>query len=340
MHALAVEDRTDIEGRQNHGYWSNNGGGAYQVLVEGYTLTYTNTSDADYARAVMEFGNNTIETVTLDRRLQPVNRRVTNPAVVLNLDYSFERPGDAKNNGNVFSITDTLDLNRSQSFVYDFWDRLEGNVSAGYGRMDFEYDRWENRTKQCGTGGAPTMYVTVSAGTNRVTARRADSCTLTPNQVVGYDSGGNLTSEPGWTYQYDGEDRIKTVNGGGTAAYAYDGEGRRVKRVVGGQTRFYFYDAEGNPLWGYVPGVGYETFNFFFQGRHLATNNVTNGRAFGLGGYFGTAYHMVSHEPMTPIYSAADYAGYRMALMEAHARTARPEVRVGEIRYYPMPFDE
>ena len=50
--------------------------------------------------------------------------------------------------------------------------------------------------------------------------------------------------------------------------------------MVGGQTRFYFYDAEGNPLWGYVPGVGYETFNFFFQGRHLATNNVTNGLLF------------------------------------------------------------
>jgi len=53
-----------------------------------------------------------------------------------------------------------------------------------------------------------------------------------------------------------------------------------VKRVVGGQTWFYFYDAEGNPLWGYVPGVGYEIFNFFFQGRHLATNNVTNGLLF------------------------------------------------------------
>jgi hypothetical protein len=80
---------------------------------------------------------------------------------------------------------------------------------------------------------------------------------------------------PGATYQYDGASRIKTVDGGATATYAYDGDGRRARKVSGGQTRHYFYDPEGNAVFEHVAGIGWETFNLYINGRHPATNNAT-----------------------------------------------------------------
>ena len=68
--------------------------------------------------------------------------------------------------------------------------------------MTFEYDRRGNRRKRCGTGAAPTMNPTVGTN-NRATARRTDSCVLTPNQTTGYDAAGNPTSEPGRSRRED-----------------------------------------------------------------------------------------------------------------------------------------
>ena len=65
----------------------------------------------------------------------------------------------------------------------------------------------------------------------------------------GYDSVGNLTSDPttpanGITY--DGENRQTnyTKSGVGTTSYSYDGDGRRVKKITGSplMTTIYVYD--------------------------------------------------------------------------------------------------
>jgi YD repeat-containing protein len=62
-------------------------------------------------------------------------------------------------------------------------------------------------------------------------------CQITRRKV--YDAAGNQEGVPGATYQYDGASRIKTVDGGSTATYAYDGDGRRVKKVAAGVTTWY-----------------------------------------------------------------------------------------------------
>ena len=56
-------------------------------------------------------------------------------------------------------------------------------------------------------------------------------------------------------------------------------------------------------------------------------------RAFGLGGWYGMAYHMAWRDVM-PTYAFSDLASYRMALIEAEARASRlrPDVRITEIR--------
>ena len=49
-----------------------------------------------------------------------------------------------------------------------------------------------------------------------------------------YDAAGNLTAEPGRTYQYDAENRLVSINGGAGASYVYDTDGKRVQKVAGG----------------------------------------------------------------------------------------------------------
>lgn len=112
-----------------------------------------------------------------------------------------------------------MNISRDQDFTYDWLNSISNFSSPGDGSMTFTYDRYGNRTKQCGSGGAPTMNLTVDAN-NRVTYRRTDSCTLTPNVAVTYYTTGELKSGLGSTYQYDAEGKMKTVDSGGTAAYA------------------------------------------------------------------------------------------------------------------------
>ena len=77
------------------------------------------------------------------------------------------------NNGDVWGIADHLNWAYTQEFDYDFWNRIALFTSNGLASMTFEYDRWGNRRKQCGTGAAPTMNLTVGTN-NRATARRTD----------------------------------------------------------------------------------------------------------------------------------------------------------------------
>jgi YD repeat-containing protein len=64
-----------------------------------------------------------------------------------------------------------------------------------------------------------------------------------------YDAAGNQEGVPGATYPCDGASRIKTVDGGSTATYAYDGDGRRVKKIAAGVTTRYLHDPDGQPVW-------------------------------------------------------------------------------------------
>ncbi len=96
--------------------------------------------------------------------------------------------------------------------------------------LAWSYDRYGNRTAQTVTHGtAPANSLSFSATTNRITSGG-----------FSYDSSGNLTNDSFNTYTYDGENRIKTLNGTG-ATYGYDGAGLRVKKVASGVTTRYIY---------------------------------------------------------------------------------------------------
>jgi hypothetical protein len=110
-----------------------------------------------------------------------------------------------------------------------------------------EYDRWGNRRKQCGTGGAPTMNPTV--GTNhRATARRTDSCADAQSDdgvrrggESDVGAGGGRTGIPACPRRVskDPEGREPSESPGRPAGSPSSrlGEGRRAVKASGAGTR-------------------------------------------------------------------------------------------------------
>ena len=84
------------------------------------------------------------------------------------------------------------------------------------------------------------------------------------NPGFSYDAAGNMTSDGVYTYQYDAENRLVSVNSGAVASYTYDAIGRRVAKTVGGAVRDYVYQVDGTVGAENVPAgwnVGYVYLN-------------------------------------------------------------------------------
>ncbi|MFI3185097.1 MAG: DUF6531 domain-containing protein [Methylococcaceae bacterium] len=87
--------------------------------------------------------------------------------------------------------------------------------------------------------------------------------------AVTHDPNGNLTAEPGKSFQYDFEDRLVAAAGNQSAEFSYDGVGNRLAAKRNGQTTRYTLDVSGaltnvlvendgagNPTAYYVHGLG------------------------------------------------------------------------------------
>lgn len=123
----------------------------------------------------------------------------------------------------------------TRSFTYDGLNRLQAMTAVGMPcqGLGWTYDPWGNRTQQNLTSGscvAPQTPV------------------ISNNQLAGYtyDAAGNLINDGSHTYTYDAEGHVVSVDGGSTASYIYDGNGRRVRKTVGSTWTDYVYDLSGN----------------------------------------------------------------------------------------------
>ena len=88
-----------------------------------------------------------------------------------------------------------------------------------------------------------------------------------------YDSAGNTTASPGFTYVYDAENHLITTAG---VTYAYDGDGRRVSKST---SKLYWYGSGGEIL-SETDAAGNTTAEYvFFGGKRIAmvtTDDLTN----------------------------------------------------------------
>src|SRR5262245_34858359 len=153
----------------------------------------------------------------------------------MNLNYSYQAAAGqmgpnttAGNAGQLMAINNSTigGLTESASYTYDLQRRLVTSSQSTNGasaQRRVAYDRWVNSTGEWYATSGGTQIQSISyqqyagAPTNQVQSVTAGS---TLNYT--YDAGGNLINDGVHTYAYDGENRLRTVDGGATAAYAYD----------------------------------------------------------------------------------------------------------------------
>jgi RHS repeat-associated protein len=172
----------------------------------------------------------------------PTNRNGTcthDGTTKLGLTYAYGSAGS--NDGQIASITDSVDNGRSATYTYDPLQRLSTAVTTGSSAypqwgLAWTYDRYGNRTAQNLTAGtAPAPLTPTDPATNHLTT-----------SGYTYDANGNLKVEPSTpsnnNYTYDGENRLVSfANGSASGTYTYDGKNLRVKKVSGSTTTVYVF---------------------------------------------------------------------------------------------------
>ena len=163
------------------------------------------------------------------------------------------------------------DTNKSEAFTYDAWFRLKAaqtiNVNsntAGTWSLTWGYDRLGNRKQQTlVNGNIPPPGIgqpsfAIDETTNRING-------------FGYDNAGNLTSDPAFTYTYDGVNRMKQAqqiaSPNTVTSSTYFGASR-IKSIVSATTTRYVYSGS-KPIAEYVNGSTTPSKEYIYAGGQL-----------------------------------------------------------------------
>ncbi len=193
-------------------------------------------------------GNGVNETRSYDSRL-----RLTSIADGALYTLTIPANGYAPN-GVILAANDSV--NGNWTYTYDPMNRLvAANKNAGAEVYSYDYDRFGNRWHQ---NGPRTMMLSFSGNNNRM-----DS--------YSYDAAGNLLSDGTHSYTYDAENRIVQVDGGSTATYIYDANGRRVRKTTSAGSIDFLYDLAGHQIAEVSSGGGWNRGEVYVGTRHLAT---------------------------------------------------------------------
>src|SRR5487761_175013 len=120
--------------------------------------------------------------------------------------------------------------------------RLASSVATGSSthNLTYSYDRYGNMTcvtNQQTNGPCPNWVYNTSTNQLNVTGYT-------------YDASGNQTADGTGqhTYQWDAENRLKSIDSGSTATYTYNALGQRVEKLVGSTYTEYAYNASGEEV--------------------------------------------------------------------------------------------
>lgn len=143
----------------------------------------------------------------------------------LSLKYAFN---SGKNNGNPISQTigypasgPEASFSQTQTYAYDGYNRLRQFTEGSASRI-YSYDVWGNQVVS-DTGFPKADFMPAAY----------DSLNRIASPAAVYDSHGNQLTIGRMVMTYNGDDLQKTaqVSNGGSAAYEYDGQGRRVRKL-------------------------------------------------------------------------------------------------------------
>jgi RHS repeat-associated protein len=234
--------------------------------VYGNSASYTPAG----ALQQLSLGNGLTEQTCYNDRQQPfvIRQRFTgatscsNTADGNDMGYlGFTFPGG--NNGNVSSQTIQYGatphganpvypaISFTQSYAYDQANRLASvtETSSANWSQYFGYDAVGNRWLYSGAQLDPSTPVTGSI--NPFDANNHLNS-------AGYADGrGNQTSDGGYGFQYNEENRLisSSMSGSTLATYTYDADGHRVMKVDGAETTVYVYNPQGELAAEYTTGA-------------------------------------------------------------------------------------
>lgn len=190
--------------------------------VPGYVDSMTWNSGGQLLE--MRYANGTASTYSYDaNRLWLSTANVSGPTGLLyNATYVYD---DA---ARVAAVGSTTDAKANLSYTYDDLDRLL--VVDGAQDQRFTYDS--------------TGSMTYNSKVGRYTfedASHAHAVTMAGGEQIVYDDNGNRVSDGKQTYEWDSENRLRSVTRGGkVTSYAYDSDGNRVRRSTGNDKTLYF----------------------------------------------------------------------------------------------------
>jgi RHS repeat-associated protein len=210
-----------------------------------------------------QLGNGISQTRAYDARLRV--KSITDGAVY-NVAVTYAP------NSNVITSNDSVNgnwnygTNSSGLNGYDDFNRLTlATTSGGSTAYSNTYDRYGNRWQQLLNGAC-------TAGTSFCMTFNTEN----QSSLLSYDAYGNVISDSAHTYTYDAENRLTSVDGGSTATYVYDANGRRVRKTHAGLNYDYLYDLSGHVITVYTGG--WARGEVYIGNRHLAT--YTNGTTY------------------------------------------------------------
>ena len=211
------------------------------------------------------YGNGIVHTLTQNARQLPLAS--TDSGGALSQQYAYDR------NGNVSSVTDSLESARSKTMSYDSLDRLISASSTsfgGTGTHQFGYDPLDN-LRSWTLGGVKDLANYVYSAENRLTEVRNSAGNLV--HQFSYDVQGNITSRNTVPHDFDFGNRLRAVPG--IEDYRYDGSGRRVQTTkASGARTLWMYAQNGQVLFSSkLPAGGGQTTheNVYLGGSLVAT---------------------------------------------------------------------
>lgn len=165
-----------------------------------------------------------------------------------NLSYGYDGMG------NVTSIVNGLDGTDSKSLSYDGLDRL---VAAGAASISYD-----------AAGNISSMRTSAGSLNYNYSSNRLSSVSGYRSYNLNYDNYGNVTGNGLQSFNYDAASNLRSVSGGATASYDYDGKNLRVRAQRNGRTDYFFYGINGLLL-GEYDSAGTWTKEYAYLGNKL-----------------------------------------------------------------------
>src|SRR5882672_9033312 len=176
--------------------------GALYRFTNGSSIAGAMTYNSRLQPLQLYFTTGTIVSGTLTQLQQAACPTTT--ATLMSRSYAFGL--GTNDNGNVISITNCRDTNRTQNFTYDPLNRIQTAYASGpngsnWGE-DFTIDAWGNLTNR-------------ALHTGKAIYEPLNAPALASNELVGfgYDAAGNMTSNGTDAYTYDSENRVSKFVG-------------------------------------------------------------------------------------------------------------------------------